>query len=114
MSTSIYASLNFYLLSVPDNSVSNHERLPLINQECKKLYPKISEHQICADSVRLKANTCFNGDLHFLAAYYIQNNFFIPYVVGISPNVENCEKSTPIIYTRISSYVEWIAGIIEA
>lgn len=80
--------------------------------ECQRKYDAIAqieviESQLCASSP-INADAC-QGDSGGPLQYRINDTFYITGVVsfGIS-----CSTSLPGIYTRVSSYIDWIENIV--
>lgn len=76
----------------------------------RKLKDGLSERiHLCADDKSGKRmDTCegdSGGPLEMKLYYY---NNLIPYVVGVTAFGKGCGFDTPGVYTRVSSYIEWI------
>ena len=81
-------------------------------QECSRLYQKkvqkqITENQICAIS---NISSACQGDSG--GPLQIQSRIKLLTVVGLSSYGISCSGQYPGIYTKISSYLDWIEEIV--
>uniref|UniRef100_A0A182WMK8 Peptidase S1 domain-containing protein n=1 Tax=Anopheles minimus TaxID=112268 RepID=A0A182WMK8_9DIPT len=80
---------------------------------CSRFYPPgrrrrqgLIEQQLCAADERM--DTCHGDSGGPLQIKLMANNRLIPFVAGITSFGRFCGTGTPAVYTRVSSYVDWI------
>ncbi|XP_022208594.2 serine protease snake [Drosophila obscura] len=84
------------------------------NEQCQIHYPAetlslgVVATQLCAGDVTRQRDTC-QGDS---GGPLIMQNGPIGYVVGITSLGQGCASGPPSVYTRVSSFVSWIEGIV--
>lgn len=85
--------------------------------ECKKLYgrhrriPKgILASQLCAGS-RTGEDTC-QGDSGGPIQIMAKGNSCLFYIVGITSFGKSCASNSPGVYTKVSSYLNWIEEVV--
>lgn len=94
------------LLKVPLKSVSN--------EECQHHYQKdqlaqgVLGTQMCAGDITGERDTC-QGDS---GGPLLMQDGLLGYVVGITSLGQGCASGPPSVYTRVSSFVDWIEGIV--
>ncbi|XP_039499301.1 serine protease snake [Drosophila santomea] len=94
------------LLKVPLQSVSN--------EECQSYYQKdqlalgVLDTQMCAGDITGVRDTC-QGDS---GGPLLMQDGRLGYVVGITSLGQGCASGPPSVYTRVSSFVDWIEGIV--
>jgi secreted trypsin-like serine protease len=83
------------------------------SKKCEKSYRKnrklkngISDTQLCAGDHDM--DTCEGDSGGPLETKLYFNSKLIPFVVGITSFGFICGKNIPAVYTRVSSYIEWI------
>lgn len=68
----------------------------------------ISVSQYCAYDPKKITDSC-NGDSGGPLQVFLNNNSYVPHVVGIVSFGVGCGSEYPTIYTRVASYLDWIA-----
>ncbi|XP_068627163.1 serine protease snake-like [Battus philenor] len=99
----------------------NKVSLPLLeNEPCDKLlapiihrhFPRLASTQICAGELSGGKDTC-QGDSGTPLQVTSSDNHCIFHVLGVTSFGKNCAlRNTPSIYTRVSSYLDWIESIV--
>ncbi|XP_052899529.1 transmembrane protease serine 9-like [Anopheles moucheti] len=86
---------------------------PVDNSACSRFYPAgrrrrqgLIDQQLCAADERM--DTCYGDSGGPLQIKLMANNRLIPFVVGITSFGRFCGTATPAVYSRVSSYVDWI------
>uniref|UniRef100_A0A182TPZ5 Peptidase S1 domain-containing protein n=1 Tax=Anopheles melas TaxID=34690 RepID=A0A182TPZ5_9DIPT len=86
---------------------------PVDNSACGRFYPPsrrrrqgLIDQQMCASDERM--DTCHGDSGGPLQLKLMANNRLIPFVVGITSFGRFCGTATPAVYTRVSSYVDWL------
>ncbi|XP_035912313.1 uncharacterized protein LOC118512256 isoform X1 [Anopheles stephensi] len=86
---------------------------PVTNAACSRFYPAgrrrqqgLIDQQLCASDERM--DTCHGDSGGPLQMKLMANNRLIPFIVGITSFGRFCGTATPAVYTRVSSYVDWI------
>ncbi|ETN61379.1 chymotrypsin BII [Anopheles darlingi] len=86
---------------------------PVETAACRQFYPNtrarpqgLLDGQMCASDTKM--DTC-NGDSGGpLQIKLMANNRLIPFIVGLTSLGRFCGTSTPSVYTRIATYLDWI------
>uniref|UniRef100_A0A182QFE5 Peptidase S1 domain-containing protein n=1 Tax=Anopheles farauti TaxID=69004 RepID=A0A182QFE5_9DIPT len=80
---------------------------------CRRFYPAgrrrregLIDQQMCAMDERM--DTCHGDSGGPLQIKLMSNNRLIPFVVGITSFGRFCGTATPAVYTRVSSYYNWL------
>ncbi|XP_055640649.1 uncharacterized protein LOC129778038 [Toxorhynchites rutilus septentrionalis] len=93
---------------------------PMENEECSRVYLNgtdrklklgLQSHQICA--VDEKMDTCEGDSGGPLQVKLLHNGRMTPFIVGITSFGAACGMSTPGVYTRVSSYIDWIVETMQ-
>uniref|UniRef100_A0A182TB62 Peptidase S1 domain-containing protein n=1 Tax=Anopheles maculatus TaxID=74869 RepID=A0A182TB62_9DIPT len=86
---------------------------PVDNVACSRFYPAgrrrrqgLIDQQLCASDEKM--DTCYGDSGGPLQLKLMANNRLIPFIVGITSFGRFCGTATPAVYTRVSSYVDWI------
>uniref|UniRef100_A0A4Y0BR53 Peptidase S1 domain-containing protein n=1 Tax=Anopheles funestus TaxID=62324 RepID=A0A4Y0BR53_ANOFN len=86
---------------------------PVDNAACGRFYPPgrrrrqgLIDQQLCAVDERM--DTCHGDSGGPLQIKLMANNRLIPFVVGITSFGRFCGTATPAVYSRVSSYVDWL------
>ncbi|XP_037950100.1 serine protease snake-like [Teleopsis dalmanni] len=91
----------------------------LTNDNCNNYYKKeeklprgVTTGQICAGDPQGIMDTC-QGDSGGPLLMKLPNyNNIVPYIVGLTSFGSGCAAGTPGVYTRISTYIDWIEDIV--
>ncbi|EDW51340.1 GM21214 [Drosophila sechellia] len=94
------------LLKVPLKSVSNEECQPHYQKD--QLAQGVLGTQMCAGDITGERDTC-QGDS---GGPLLMQDGLLGYVVGITSLGQGCASGPPSVYTRVSSFVDWIEGIV--
>ncbi|XP_058818807.1 serine protease 53-like isoform X2 [Topomyia yanbarensis] len=99
-----------YLRLINTGNIENSGKqvVPLYNTDCQRDYiSKISNGRLCVEDVNLDANnTCYRpGDQ---LVWIDTVNLGVPHVIGFYSYEERCDQAYPVVFTRISVYVDWI------
>lgn len=119
-----HTSLGLSTVTIAKTSEGNNRLLQarrstvIDNTRCARQQKhRISDTELCTVTYSFYSTrdsfTLHPGDQ--LQSHLIHNEFgkYTPYLVGINKfEFENIGKGTPIVYTRISEYLEWIVSII--
>uniref|UniRef100_A0A1I8PR75 Peptidase S1 domain-containing protein n=1 Tax=Stomoxys calcitrans TaxID=35570 RepID=A0A1I8PR75_STOCA len=115
-----YGSTSF--AKAPTYILTEMELSTVSQQECNVELPPneiapqgITETQICAKDFVKNRDTCqgdSGGPLQLNLKRRRNRNGFRYYLVGIISYGEVCGSGSPGVYTRVSSYVDWIASIV--
>lgn len=88
------------------------------NNECKNLFQadrRLSEgivtEQLCAGVPGQVKDTCL-GDSGGPLQVILPENPCVQYIVGITSFGKYCGGKAPGVYTRVSSYIDWIENIV--
>lgn len=100
----------------PPNDNGPPQMVTMYNTDCQRDYKrKLTADQLCADQVVPEANSCYrNGDQLVWPqpddgeSDPTEDTTATPHIVGFYSYGEQCSESNPGVFTRISSYVEWI------
>ncbi|GAB0087375.1 hypothetical protein DMENIID0001_016720 [Sergentomyia squamirostris] len=99
------------------------EKIPMTilpDKDCNNTFKEsrieegITDSQICAGSNSTMKTTC-EGDSGGPLSFYIYRpriSLNIYYIVGVTSYGEKCDSKSPTLYTRVSSYLDWIEGIV--
>ncbi|XP_055542126.1 uncharacterized protein LOC129727892 isoform X2 [Wyeomyia smithii] len=104
------------LLSIEAGNVENIKRkvAPMYNSDCQRDYTRrIAADHLCVEDLQLYANnTCYiTGDQLIWTSVdesAVGDSAVTFYVVGFYSFGEKCREAYPAVFTRISSYVNWI------
>ncbi|XP_064537096.1 serine protease persephone isoform X2 [Drosophila montana] len=83
-------------------------------EQCQPHYPRdvlsdgLAASQLCAGDMRAMGDTC-QGDS---GGPLLMQNGSTWYVVGVTSLGQGCASGPPSVYTRVSSYLDWIEGIV--
>ncbi|XP_073820426.1 serine protease snk [Musca autumnalis] len=115
-----YGSTSF--AKAPTNILTELDLTLVRLQECNQALPRddsspegIVETQICAKDYVQKRDTCqgdSGGPLQLNLRRRSNRPGFRFYLVGIISYGEVCGSGSPGVYTRVSSYIDWIASIV--
>ncbi|XP_016937311.3 trypsin-1 [Drosophila suzukii] len=94
------------LLKVPLKGVSNEECQ--VHYQVDQLAQGLLGTQMCAGDVSGERDTC-QGDS---GGPLLMQDGPLGYVVGITSLGQGCASGPPSVYTRVSSFVDWIEGIV--
>ncbi|KAH8355385.1 hypothetical protein KR084_000720, partial [Drosophila pseudotakahashii] len=94
------------LLKVPLKSVSNEECQ--VHYQVDQLAEGLKGTQMCAGDISGERDTC-QGDS---GGPLLMQDGPLGYVVGITSLGQGCASGPPSVYTRVSSFVDWIEGIV--
>ncbi|XP_017050209.1 serine protease snake [Drosophila ficusphila] len=94
------------LLKVPLKSVSNEECQ--VHYQVDQLAQGLLSTQLCAGDISGERDTC-QGDS---GGPLIMQDGPLGYIVGITSLGQGCASGPPSVYTRVSSFVDWIEGIV--
>ncbi|EDV46352.1 serine protease snake [Drosophila erecta] len=94
------------LLKVPLLSVSNEECQP--HYQKAQLAEGVLGTQMCAGDITGERDTC-QGDS---GGPLLMRDGQLSYVVGITSLGQGCASGPPSVYTRVSSFVDWIESIV--
>ncbi|XP_016982667.1 serine protease snake-like [Drosophila rhopaloa] len=94
------------LLKVPLKSVSNEECQ--VHYQVDQLAQGVLATQMCAGDLTGERDTC-QGDS---GGPLIMQDGPLGYIVGITSLGQGCASGPPSVYTRVSSFVDWIEGIV--
>ncbi|XP_055643804.1 uncharacterized protein LOC129779998 [Toxorhynchites rutilus septentrionalis] len=110
-----HTPLNLRLTERENTSSSSRQVVPMYNTDCQRDYNgRINADQLCVDELDFNPNnTCYNaGDqlawFQPSDAEFTGETKVTPHVVGFYSHGERCDKGTPGVFTRITSYVDWI------
>ncbi|KAH8373234.1 hypothetical protein KR009_008035, partial [Drosophila setifemur] len=92
------------LLKVPLQRVSND--VCQFHYSSEQLTRGLLSSQLCAGDDSGTRDTC-QGDS---GGPLIMQSGPLPYVVGITSHGQGCASGPPTVYTRVSSYLDWIEG----
>ncbi|CRL05183.1 CLUMA_CG018098, isoform A [Clunio marinus] len=96
------------------NFVSNFECNKSYNEEPDHLPYGIISSQVCAGDSSRQRDTCqgdSGGPLQVLK--YRKEDYKVYYeIIGITSFGQFCASGSPSVYTRVSSYLDWIEGIV--
>ncbi|XP_055542122.1 uncharacterized protein LOC129727891 [Wyeomyia smithii] len=106
----------FDLLVIEAGNVEQTDKkvVPMYNSDCQRDYTRrIAIDNLCVEDLKLGANkTCYNtGDQLIwtsLDDYAVDDSAVTFYVVGFYSFGEMCREAYPAVFTRISSYIDWI------
>ncbi|XP_062547762.1 uncharacterized protein LOC134213137 [Armigeres subalbatus] len=86
------------------------QMVTMYNTDCQRDYKrKLSVNQMCVDQVsRSSANSCYRVGDQLIWPQLGRSDTGVPYVVGFYSHSEQCSSNNPAVFTRISSYVDWI------
>ncbi|XP_055641020.1 ovochymase-2-like isoform X2 [Toxorhynchites rutilus septentrionalis] len=89
---------------VKSNNITKTEVLAMYNSDCQRNHDyELKGTQLCArDPFRNLTCTTMSDQLH----YGSKNG--VTYIVGLSTILNNCESSPHTVFTRVSSFVDWI------
>jgi secreted trypsin-like serine protease len=95
-----------------DAPVLQEVDVPIVdNESCKKIYPDVNDAKICAGLMLDGGKDSCQGD----SGGPLFTTGTDPQFIGIVSYGNGCaQKSAPGVYTRVSSYANWIAEQIEA
>lgn len=72
-----------------------------------KAFQNINKSQYCANSLEGGSDSCHEGGSG--GPLQIFRNSYTAHIVGIASfGIDSCDIKLPIIYTRVSHYVDWI------
>ncbi|XP_017086132.1 serine protease snake [Drosophila eugracilis] len=94
------------LLKVPLLSVSNGECQ--VHYQVDQLAQGLLGTQMCAGDISGEKDTC-QGDS---GGPLLMQEGPLSYIVGITSLGQGCASGPPSVYTRVSSFVDWIEGIV--
>ncbi|XP_013141976.1 PREDICTED: venom protease-like [Papilio polytes] len=104
----------------PSNDLQKVSLTLLDNNNCdgllrntrNRLWQGFSETQICAGEIRGGKDTC-QGDSGSPLQVEDVNNACIFYVMGVTSFGGRCgQREQPAVYTRVSSYIQWIESVV--
>ncbi|XP_041563663.1 serine protease persephone isoform X1 [Drosophila elegans] len=94
------------LLKVPLKSVSNEECQ--VHYQVDQLAQGVLGTQMCAGDITGERDTC-QGDS---GGPLLMQDGPLGYIVGITSLGQGCASGPPSVYTRVSSFIDWIEGIV--
>jgi secreted trypsin-like serine protease len=100
----------FFLLGTTSSVKTKIVVLVVKNNICADTYAtkRISNHHICVQASNL--STCLDDSGGGLIYSPKGGGSQISYLLGISSYQPNCENGSPLVYTTVSDYVNWIVA----
>ncbi|XP_041980970.1 transmembrane protease serine 9-like [Aricia agestis] len=98
--------------------ISNNECDPLLRPMCNRLWCGLQEHQMCAGKLDGSVDACqgdSGGPLQAKINLHSSINGRMYYLLGVTSFGFGCARAnTPGVFTRISSFVDWIEPIADS